>query len=278
MNEIAPWLEPTVEQIAVIQETICKGATPEERDLFFFDCRRNGVHPMDRLIHFTKRKSKNADGTWGSKYTPITSIDFLRMRAEGSGEYGGQDDAAFAGDPKKPGFKATVTVYRFLNGCRVPIPASARWEEYAPDGEQFGLWSKMPHLMLAKCAEALALRKAFPQQLHGLYTHEEMAQADNKSRGASTPEMKGATVTEHLKNLPLVETEPEQAPLPSGEPDEITTLINRLLATKYGRPVLNGILSNYGLTHKDERPPTPEARHTMREQLREEVDRAEKAK
>jgi hypothetical protein len=72
-------------------------------------------------------------------------------------------------------FEARVTVYRLVQGQRGAFSATARWTEYKPD-EDF-MWKKMPHVMLAKCAEALALRKAFPKQLAGLYVKEEMEQA-----------------------------------------------------------------------------------------------------
>lgn len=86
--------------------------------------------------------------------------------------------------------KATVTVYRMVSGTRVPFTASARWKEYAQtdkDGNPVAMWKKMPYLMLAKVAEALALRKAFPNDLSGLYTNEEMAQADVEQPPQSEP-------------------------------------------------------------------------------------------
>jgi len=138
--------------------------------LFLFDCARQGVHPLDRLLFFTKRSGK---------YTPITSIDFMRIRAAESGEYIGNDDPIFGNDSEGNLSHASVTVWRLVQGQRGAFQATARWSEYKPDQNDF-MWRKMPHTMLGKCAEALALRKGFPRQLAGLYAKEEMDQAETE--------------------------------------------------------------------------------------------------
>jgi phage recombination protein Bet len=159
----------TSDELTLIKTTVAAGATDAELKLFLFDCQRQGVHPLDRLLHFTKR---------GGKYTPITSIDFMRIRAADTGEYAGSDDAVFRLDEEGVPWEATVTVYRLTQGQRFPYTATARWDEYKPEQNDF-LWRKMPHTMLGKCAEALALRKGFPRQLAGLYAREELDQADH---------------------------------------------------------------------------------------------------
>jgi phage recombination protein Bet len=158
----------TAEQKELVKKTVFPDATDAELQLFFFDCTRRGIHPLDKLIHPTKRNGK---------YTPITSIDLFRQRASESGEHMGTDDAVYTGDAGQKDFAASVTVYKHLRGEKCAFTATARWSEYCPPAGSDFMWRKMPHLMLAKCAEALVLRKAFPQQLHGLYTNEEMAQA-----------------------------------------------------------------------------------------------------
>jgi phage recombination protein Bet len=178
----------TADELELIRKTIAKDATPEELKLFLYDCARQGVHPLDKLIHFTKRGREG-------RYTPITSIDFMRIRAADSGECIGSDDATFAGTPMTASFEAHVTVYRLVQGQRAPFTATARWTEYKPD--QDFMWKRMPHLMLAKCAEALALRKAFPKQLHGLYVKEEMEQAaDRRPLTKSLKPSPGPAVTD----------------------------------------------------------------------------------
>jgi phage recombination protein Bet len=157
----------TKEQLDLVKRTVASGATEAELQLYLYDCARQGVHPLDRLLHFTKR---------GGKYTPVTSIDLMRSRAADTGEYAGSDDAVFVGTSKADEWAATVTVWRLVQGQRCPFTATARWGEYKPDSAH--MWQRMPHTMLAKCAEALALRKGFPRQLAGLYAAEEMAQAE----------------------------------------------------------------------------------------------------
>jgi phage recombination protein Bet len=169
MPDQLPEVVITAEQVDLIKATIAPDATDVELRLFFYDCKRRGVHPLDKLIHFTKR---------GGKYTPVTSIDFFRSRAAESREHMGTDDAVFTGE-NTPDFAATVTVYREVKGWKCPFTATARWAEYLPDEKNNFMWLKMPHGQLAKCAEALALRKAFPQQLGDLHTFEEMDQARN---------------------------------------------------------------------------------------------------
>jgi phage recombination protein Bet len=154
------------DQLELVRRTVATGATNDELALFLYDCERRGIHPLDKLLHFTKR---------GGKYTPVTSIDFMRAQAAMSGEMAGSEDPIFVETDGKLA-SATVTVYRITQGQRFPYAATARWAEYCPDNAP--MWKRMPHTMLGKCAEALALRKAFPQQLAGLYSREEMDQAD----------------------------------------------------------------------------------------------------
>ena len=120
----APTVTP--DQLTLVQKTVAAGATPDELKLYLYDCARQGVHPLDKLIHFTKRKGK---------YTPITSIDFMRTRAADSGDYAGSDDAMFVMLEEHPA-TATVTVYRLVQSQRCAFTATARWSEYYPgDGD-----------------------------------------------------------------------------------------------------------------------------------------------
>jgi hypothetical protein len=70
-------------------------------------------------------------------------------------------------------------VYRFVQGQKCAFSATARYGEYRPDSDF--MWRRMPHVMLGKVVEALALRKAFPQELAGLYESTELDQANDES-------------------------------------------------------------------------------------------------
>lgn len=167
------------EQIELIKRTICKGATDDELAMFLMVCNRCGLDPFSKQIHAVKRWNNK---TQREEMSMQTGIDGFRLIAERTGKYAGNDDPVYDSEDGQHPQKATVTVWKIVGGQRVPFTKSARWSEFVQtkkDGSPTQFWQRMPYLMLGKVAEALALRTAFPQELSGLYTTEEMGQADN---------------------------------------------------------------------------------------------------
>lgn len=165
------------DQIALIKAQIAPKATDNELQLFLYQARRTGLDPLTRQIYAIHRNCKETEygkEVWKQKMTIQTSIDGFRVIAERSGDYAGQDEPIF---DESDGLKSCkITVYRFRGDVRYPAAVGiAYFKEYVQDSP---LWKKMPHTMIAKVAEALALRKAYPQDLSGLYTGDEMEQAN----------------------------------------------------------------------------------------------------
>jgi phage recombination protein Bet len=157
------------ERLDLIKALIAPGASDAELDLFSEVCRRTGLDPVQRQIYSVPR---------GNSRTIQTGIDGYRLIAQRTGEYAGSDDAIYDAETEDHPNRATVTVWRLVEGVPRAFTATARWSEYKPAAGQDQMWQKMPYLMIAKCAEALALRKAFPQELSGIYTDAEMDQAN----------------------------------------------------------------------------------------------------
>jgi phage recombination protein Bet len=165
----------TPEQQQLISSSIAPGCTPDELKLFAYACQRTGLDPFSKQIYAIKR------GGSSGKMSIQVGIDGLRAVAEKTGELDGS--ATFwIGDTEgsrwsdvwlgsKPPAAAKTIIWR--KGCSHPFTATARFADFNA-GQ--GLWNKMPSVMIAKCSEAQALRRAFPADMSGVYTVDEMEQ------------------------------------------------------------------------------------------------------
>ena len=104
----------------------------------------------------------------------VVGIDGLRLIADRTGAYAGSDDVEFVQSADGHPSRARATVYKVVAGLRCAFTATARWDEFYPGLQASELWERLPHMMLGKCAEAQALRKAFPAETAGLFVSEEL--------------------------------------------------------------------------------------------------------
>lgn len=174
---------PTItrEQVEILRKTVAPGTTNEELQLFLHVCRRTGLDPFARQIYAVKRSGK---------MTIQTAIDGFRLIAERTGKYRGQIGPQWADkDLKwvevwtqdKPPYAARIGILR--SDFAEPLWAVARWADYYPGAGQDHMWKKMGPHMIGKCVESLGLRRAFPQELSGLYGEEEMHAPTIESNG-----------------------------------------------------------------------------------------------
>lgn len=187
------------QQLAALRGTgIDEDVTEAELMVFLHECQRRKLDPFTRQIYllgrYDRRKKRKV-------YRSQTGIDGFRVVARRAADEARQtieyEETLWCGPDRKwtdvwldsePPAACKIVVLR--DGKR--FPAIAKFSSYVQvndEGRALGLWQKMADNQLAKCTEALALRKAFPEDLGGLYTEDELAQADNPQTVQATAEI-----------------------------------------------------------------------------------------
>lgn len=156
------------ETVATLKNTVAIGATDAEFSMFVNLCKSTGLNPFKKEIWFVK-----ANG----RAQIMTGINGFRAIANANDQYDGTElglisaegDYKTAAYPKDDYIGAWAKCYR--KDRKIPSEGIAMLADY---DKKFGNWKSMRRVMIMKCAESVALRSAFPQQLNGLYTTEEM--------------------------------------------------------------------------------------------------------
>lgn len=192
----------------LIKKMVGAELTQVEFEVFIAVARARGLDPLLGQMHAVKR---NLDGK--SKMVIQVGIDGLRAIAQRTGEYAGCDKTLFEYDEEKRIISAEVTVHRMVKGNKCSFTATADWSEYYP-GEKMGfMWRSKPKVMLGKCAEAQALRKAFPFDLSGLYEEAELEVKDvtpkKESDEQSPDEQRDLRITKMLESFAKLDVSAE---------------------------------------------------------------------
>lgn len=204
----------THEQIALVKRTIARGATDDELKIFLHVCQARRVDPFSKMLYLVKRYNSESGQT---EMALQSSIDYFRLTADRKSDYEGQVGPQWCGPDGtwkdvwlEESAPAASRVGVWRKGFREPLWGTALWSNYVQrkkDGSVTKFWNTMGPLMLAKCAESLAIRRAFPEDLAGLYTAEEMAQASTGEDRAELPSGEGRPIT------PTPPSKPQAAPV-----------------------------------------------------------------
>lgn len=193
-------------QISLIRSTVAKDCNEQEFSLFFEAARRYGLDPFRKQISALVFNKAKADKR---QMAIIVSRDGLRVIAQRCGNYRPAsepaeietDDALKCATNPRGIVKATVRLWQRHGSEWFPVAGEAYWDEFAAVKDEFaennegkwrptgnksldGNWSRMPVVMITKCAEAQALRAGWPDQFGGIYAEEEMHKAESDMTAA----------------------------------------------------------------------------------------------
>lgn len=254
-------------QLATLRHMGVENATDGDLRVFHHVCQRTGLDPFAKQIYMISRQNseRGNDGEWRkvTKWTIQTGIDGFRLVARRASdrlhetlEYedtlwcdrdGNWTDVWVRSTPPAA---AKVTVLR--HGKRFPAVASyAEYVQTKSNGDPNAMWKRMPSNQLAKCAEALALRKAFPHDLSGIYTDDEMGQADYV-RGEVVESDATTAAADRLRNIIATQTPPTE-PVVSDNPERDALLEEIKTAASAAGVKTEDIAKDWAEAHEGQR-------------------------
>ncbi len=242
-------------QVAALRQLGVEDAPKGDLDLFFHQAKRTGLDPFAKQIYMLGRRTKvkvwnerakRQDEEWVMKYTIQTGIDGYRVTGHRLARLAG-DDIAVEGpfwrgadggwddvwlDPNRPPLAAKYIVVK--NGVKYSSVAmyGEYVQTYSKDGQQHpnSMWAKMPANQLAKCAEAAAWKKAYPNDFSGMVLEDAVQVIEAESTSVTServPAPKGGTAG--LAAALGVTAEPEQPAIEArATPDELQGLLAAL--------------------------------------------------
>jgi phage recombination protein Bet len=240
-------------------------APDADKQVFHYVCQNTGLDPFRRQIYMIGRKEKGRDGKPDRiKYTIQTGIDGFRLIAEDHPQYAGTLDPEWCGPDgvwretwteKLPPVMARVKVLR--HDRQHPIALPVRFNEFSAtnyDGTSLqGQWRTKPAHMIAKVAEAASLRKAFPRQLAGVYTDDEMANADRQHHDHAVTDHGAPPIrTSDLTNRPAAARPLAEHAAPTADVEDADEVEGPQPLTKRTSNALFALFSEAGLGGRDE--------------------------
>jgi phage recombination protein Bet len=182
----------TEAQWRTLKTSVFPGAQSESVLMFVDYCKARRLDPMKKPAHIVPMKVRNADtGNYEWRDVIMPGIYEYRTTAHRTGEYLGHSKPEYGPEIEYLGIEAPewceITVYRWNAHAkqRTEFPTRVLFREIAATkrdksghDEVNARWSKAPVQMLTKCAEAAGLREAFPDELGGEPTMEEMGEQD----------------------------------------------------------------------------------------------------
>jgi len=222
--------------VELIKDMYFKGSSDQEFLMFVHVCKKTGLDPALRQIFPVKRWDSTLKK---NTMTVQTGIDGYRLIAERTGRYAPGREPSYQYENGKIMSATAYVKKQTADGTWHEIAATAFFDEYVQrtkEGTPNQFWLKMGHNQLAKCAEALALRKAFPGDLSGIYTQEEMAQAEVSDMAChqDAPEKKDEKIVEKIT---LEEANDLQSVLNDCDPEYVKRVMDGLKLCK--PPVYN---------------------------------------